>query len=219
MDISAQQVKELREKTGAGMMDCKKALVESSGDLEKAVDYLRKKGLATAQKKSGRAAAEGMVGHYIHMEGKIGVLVEVNCETDFAARSEDFRTLVKDIAMHIAAAAPRYVRREDVTPEDLEREKGIYREQAKASGKPDNIVEKIIEGKLKDFYKEVCLYDQLWVRDEEKKLTIEQLINNLIGKIGENIRVRRFVRYQTGEGLEKRSTDLKGEVEGMLGQK
>ena len=216
MEISAQQVKELREKTGAGMMDCKKALTESSGDMEKAIDYLRKKGIATAQKKSGRAAAEGMVGHYIHMGGKTGVLVEVNCETDFAARSADFQTLVKDIAMQIAAMNPRYVRREDVTPEDLNREKEIYKEQAKASGKPEHIVEKIIEGKLKDFYKEACLYDQVFVKDD--KLTIEQLINNLIGKVGENIRVRRFVRYVTGEGLEKRSTDLKGEVEGMLGE-
>ena len=216
MEISAQTVKELREKTGAGMMDCKKALTESGGDMEKAIDYLRKKGLATAQKKSGRVAAQGMVGHYIHMGGKTGVLVEVNCETDFAARSDDFQILVKDIAMQIAAMNPRYVRREDVTEEDLNREKEIYREQAKASGKPDNIVDKIIEGKLKDYYKDACLYDQPFVKDD--KMTIEQLITNAIGKIGENIRVRRFTRYVTGEGIEKRSTDLKAEVEGMLGQ-
>jgi elongation factor Ts len=217
MEISAQLVKELREKTGAGMMDCKKALTEASGSMEGAIDWLRKKGLATAQKKSGRAAAEGRVGHYIHMEGKLGVLVEVNCETDFAARSEDFQNLVKDVAMQIAAMNPRYVRREDVTAEDLNREKEIYKEQAKASGKPDHILEKIVEGKLKDFYKDACLYDQPFVKDD--KLTVEQLITNVIGKVGENIRVRRFVRYVTGEGLEKRSTDLKGEVEGMLGQK
>jgi elongation factor Ts len=217
MEISAQLVKELREKTGAGMMDCKKALTEASGSMEGAIDWLRKKGLATAQKKSGRAAAEGRVGHYIHMEGKLGVLVEVNCETDFAARSEDFQNLVKDVAMQIAAMNPRYVRREDVTAEDLNREKEIYKEQAKASGKPDHIIEKIVEGKLKDFYKDACLYDQPFVKDD--KLTVEQLITNVIGKVGENIRVRRFVRYVTGEGLEKRSTDLKGEVEGMLGQK
>lgn len=217
MEISAQLVKELREKTGAGMMDCKKALTEASGSMEGAVDWLRKKGLATAQKKSGRAAAEGRVGHYIHMEGKLGVLVEVNCETDFAARSDDFQNLVKDVAMQIAAMNPRYVRREDVTVEDLNREKEIYKEQAKASGKPEHIIEKIVEGKLKDFYKEACLYDQPFVKDD--KLTVEQLITNIIGKVGENIRVRRFVRYVTGEGLEKRSTDLKGEVEGMLGQK
>ena len=216
MEISAQTVKELREKTGAGMMDCKKALTESGGDMEKAIDYLRKKGLATAQKKSGRVAAQGMVGHYIHMGGKTGVLVEVNCETDFAARSDDFQILVKDIAMQIAAMNPRYVRREDVTEEDLNREKEIYRDQAKASGKPDNIVDKIIEGKLKDYYKDACLYDQPFVKDD--KMTIEQLITNAIGKIGENIRVRRFTRYVTGEGIEKRSTDLKAEVEGMLGQ-
>jgi elongation factor Ts len=207
MAISAQQVKELREKTGAGMMDCQKALNESAGDMEKAIDNLRKKGLASAQKKAGRAAAEGTVASYIHMGGKTGVLVEVNCETDFAARSQDFQTLVKDIAMQIAAMNPRYVRREEVTPEDLNREREIYKEQAKASGKPEH---------LKDFYKEACLYDQPFVKDD--KLTVEQLINNAIGKIGENIRVRRFARYVTGEGLEKRSTDLKAEVEGMLGQ-
>lgn len=216
MEISAQQVKELREKTGAGMMDCKKALTEASGDMEQAIVVLRKKGLASAQKKAGRAAAEGMVGHYIHMGGKIGVLVEVNCETDFAARSDDFQTLVKDIAMHIAASNPRWARREDVTPEELQKEKEIYKDQARASGKPEHIVDKIAEGKLESFYKETCLYDQAFVKDPN--LSVEQLINNLIGKIRENIRVRRFVRYVTGEGLEKRSTDLRGEVEGMLGQ-
>ena len=215
MEISAQKVKELREKTGAGMMDCKKALTESSGDMEQAIVYLRKKGLASAQKKAGRAAAEGMVGHYIHMGGKIGVLVEVNCETDFAARSDDFQALVKDIAMHIAALNPRWVRRDEVTAEDLQKEKEIYKEQARASGKPENIIEKIAEGKLESFYKETCLYDQPFVKDPN--LSVEQLITNLVGKIGENIRVRRFVRFVTGEGLEKRSTDLKGEVEGMLG--
>jgi elongation factor Ts len=215
MEISAQQVKELREKTGAGMMDCKKALTEAAGDLEQAIVILRKKGLASAQKKAGRAAAEGMVGHYIHMGGKIGVLVEVNCETDFAARSDDFQTLVKDIAMHIAASNPRWARREDVTPQELQKEKEIYKDQARASGKPEHIVDKIAEGKLESFYKETCLYDQAFVKDPN--ISVEQLINNLIGKIGENIRVRRFVRYVTGEGLEKRSTDLKGEVEGMLG--
>jgi len=218
MEISAQQVKELREKTGAGMMDCKKALVEAKGDMEEATVVLRKKGMATAQKKSGRAAAEGMVGHYIHMGGKIGVLVEVNCETDFAAKSEGFQIIVKDLAMHIAAANPRYVRREDVPAEELAKEKEIYRDQARASGKPEQVLDKIAEGKLGKFYEDFCLYDQIYVKDESKSMTVEQLINNLIGKIGENIRVRRFVRYQTGEGLEKRSTDLKGEVEGMLGQ-
>jgi elongation factor Ts len=216
MEISAQSVKELREKTGAGMMDCKKALTEANGDMEQAIVILRKKGLASAQKKAGRVAAEGMIGHYIHMGGKIGVLVEVNCETDFAGRSDDFQAIVKDLAMHIAAANPRYVRREDVPAEELEKEKEIYKDQARASGKPENIIDKIAEGKLGAYYQIVCLYDQMFVKDPS--LTVEQLINALIGKIGENIRVRRFVRYQTGEGLEKRSTDLKSEVEGMLGQ-
>jgi len=216
MEISAQSVKELREKTGVGMMDCKKALTEANGDMEQAVVLLRKKGLATAQKKSGRVAAEGMIGHYIHMGGKIGVLVEVNCETDFAGRSEDFQTLVKDIAMHVAAANPRYVRRDEVPEEEIQKEKEIYKDQARSSGKPENIIDKIAEGKLGAYYQIVCLYDQAFVKDPS--LTVEQLINNLIAKIGENIRVRRFIRYQTGEGLEKRSTDLKGEVDSMLGQ-
>src|SRR5689334_8376414 len=216
MEISAQSVKELREKTGVGMMDCKKALTEANGDMEAAIVLLRKKGLASAQKKSGRVAAEGMIGHYIHMGGKIGVLVEVNCETDFAGRSDDFQVLVKDLAMHIAAANPRYVRREDVPAEEREKEKEIYKDQARASGKPENIIEKIAEGKLGAYYQVVCLYDQAFVKDPN--VTVEQLITNSVSKIGENIRVRRFVRYQTGEGLEKRSTDLKGEVEGMLGQ-
>jgi elongation factor Ts len=216
MEISAQSVKELREKTGVGMMDCKKALTEANGDMEQAIVLLRKKGLASAQKKAGRVAAEGMIGHYIHMGGKIGVLVEVNCETDFAGRSDDFQALVKDLAMHIAAANPRYVRRDEVPEEELQKEKEIYKDQARASGKPENIIDKIAEGKLTAYYQIVCLNDQAFVKDPS--ITVEQLVNNLIAKIGENIRVRRFVRYQTGEGLEKRSTDLKGEVEGMLGQ-
>jgi elongation factor Ts len=216
MEISAQSVKELREKTGVGMMDCKKALTEANGDMEQAVVLLRKKGLASAQKKAGRVAAEGMIGHYIHMGGKIGVLVEVNCETDFAGRSDDFQALVKDLAMHIAAASPRYVKRDEVPEEELQKEKEIYKDQARASGKPENIIEKIAEGKLGAYYQIVCLYDQAFVKDPN--VTVEQLINNLIAKVGENIRVRRFVRFQTGEGLEKRSTDLKGEVDSMLNQ-
>ena len=216
MEISAQSVKELREKTGVGMMDCKKALTEANGDMEGTVVLLRKKGLASAQKKAGRVAAEGMIGHYIHMGGKIGVLVEVNCETDFAGRSDDFQALVKDLAMHIAAANPRYVKRDEVPTEELEKEKEIYKDQARSSGKPENIIEKIAEGKLGAYYQIVCLYDQAFVKDPN--VTVEQLINNLIAKIGENIRVRRFVRFQTGEGLEKRSTDLKGEVDSMLNQ-
>ena len=215
MAISANQVKELREKTGAGMMDCKNALNEANGDMEQAIVVLRKKGLATAQKKAARVAAEGMIGHYIHAGGKLGVLVEVNCETDFAAKSPDFQQLVKDVAMHIAAQNPLYVRREEVPPEVLEKEREIYRDQARQSGKPANIIDKIAEGKLESYYQMSCLYDQQFVKDPAQ--TVEQLINSLIGKIGENIRVRRFTRFKTGEGLEKRSTDLGGEVQAMLG--
>jgi elongation factor Ts len=216
MDISASQVKDLREKTGAGMMDCKKALTEAQGDLEQAIVILRKKGLASAQKKATRVAAEGMIGHYIHAGGKLGVLLEVNCETDFAARSNEFQSLVKDIAMHIAAQSPAYVRREDVPAEELQKEKEIYKEQARASGKPENIIEKIAEGKLESYYQMACLYDQPFVKDPS--MSIEQLINGLIGKVGENIRVRRFVRFKTGEGLEKRSTDLAADVQAALGE-
>jgi len=215
MAISANQVKELREKTGAGMMDCKNALTEAGGDMEQAIVVLRKKGLATAQKKAARVAAEGMIGHYIHAGGKLGVLVEVNCETDFAAKSADFQQLVKDVAMHIAAQNPLYVRRDEVPPEVLEKEREIYRDQARQSGKPANIIDKIAEGKLESYYQMSCLYDQQFVKDPAQ--TVEQLINSLIGKIGENIRVRRFTRFKTGEGLEKRSTDLGGEVQALLG--
>jgi elongation factor Ts len=215
MEINAQQVKELREKTGAGMMDCKKALVEANGDMEQAIVVLRKKGLATAQKKAARTASEGMIGHYIHAGGKIGVLVEVNCETDFAARNAEFQALVKDIAMHICAQNPRYVRREEVVSEELQRERDIYAEQVRAAGKPANIVDKIVEGKLESYYQMVCLYDQPFVKDPGQ--TVKQLIEALVGKIGENIRVRRFARFQTGEGLEKRSTDLAADVQAALG--
>lgn len=216
MAITANQVKDLREKTGAGMMDCKNALTEANGDMDQAIVILRKKGLASAQKKASRIAAEGMVGHYIHAGGKLGVLVEVNCETDFAARSADFQGLVKDVAMHIAAQNPLYVRREDVPAEEIEREKEIYKDQARASGKPEQIVDKIAEGKLASYYQMVCLYDQAFVK--EPSVTVEQLINSLVGKIGENLRVRRFVRFKTGEGLEKRSTDLAAEVQAVLSE-
>ena len=216
MEITAKQVKELREKTGAGMMDCKNALVEAKGDMEQAIVVLRKKGLASAQKKAARIAAEGMIGHYIHAGGKLGVLVEVNCETDFAARSDDFQTLVKDIAMHIAAQNPLYVRRDEVPAEELEKEKEIYKDQARASGKPEHIIDKIAEGKLESYYQMACLYDQAFVKDPT--MTVEQLINNAVGKIGENIRVRRFARFKTGEGLEKRSTDLAADVKEALGE-
>ena len=216
MEIKATAVKELREKTGAGMMDCKNALVEANGGMEQAIVILRKKGLASAQKKATRIAAEGMIGHYIHAGGKLGVLVEVNSETDFAARSGDFQALVKDIAMHIAAQNPLYVRREDVPAEVLEKEKEIYRDQARASGKPDKIIDKIAEGKLESYYEMACLYDQKFVKDPN--VTVKELIDNLVGKIGENIQIRRFARFKTGEGLEKRSTDLAGEVAAALGK-
>ena len=215
MAIKAEQVKELREKTGAGIMDCKNALTESEGDIGKAIVLLRKKGLATAQKKASRGAAEGMIGHYIHGGGSLGVLVEVNCETDFAARNDNFRNLVKDLAMHIAAQNPDYVRREEVPEDVVNREKEIYKDQARSAGKPGPIIDKITEGKLGAFFKMSCLYEQEFVKDPS--LTIEQLINNLIGKIGENIRVRRFVRFKTGEGLQKRVTDIAAEVQEQLG--
>jgi elongation factor Ts len=205
MEISAKLVKDLREKTGAGMLDCKNALVEAKGDMDQAVVVLRKKGLASAQKKAARVAAEGMIGHYIHAGGKLGVLVEVNCETDFAARSEEFQVLVKDIAMHIAAQIPLFVKREDVPAEVLEKEKEIYKDQARASGKPPNIIDKIAEGKLESYYEMACLYDQKFVKDPN--ITVKDLINNLVAKIGENIQVRRFARFKTGEGVEKRSAE------------
>jgi elongation factor Ts len=216
MAISANQVKELREKTGAGMMDCKNALSETNGDMEQAIVWLRKKGLASAQKKASRIAAEGMIGYYIHPGDKLGVLVEVNCETDFAAKSAEFKGLVKDVAMHVAAQNPLYVRRDEVPPEVLEKEKEIYKDQARGSGKPEHIIDKIAEGKLESFYQMACLYDQQFVKDPSQ--TVEQLINGLIGKIGENIRVRRFARFKTGEGLEKRQTDLAADVREALGQ-
>ena len=216
MDINAKQVKELREKTGVGMMDCRNALIESKGGMDEAIVILRKKGLASAQKKATRIAAEGMIGHYIHAGGKLGVLVEVNSETDFAARSADFQALVKDIAMHIAAQNPLYVRREDVPAEVIEKEKEIYKDQARSSGKPEHIIDKIAEGKLESYYEMACLYDQKFVKDPN--ITVKDLINSIVGKIGENIQVRRFARLKTGEGLEKRSTDLVGDVAAALGE-
>jgi elongation factor Ts len=216
MEINVKQVKDLREKTGAGMMDCKNALTEARGDMDQAIVVLRKKGLASAQKKASRVAAEGMIGQYIHAGGKLGVLVEVNCETDFAARSTEFQSLVKDIAMHIAAQNPLYVKREEVPPEVLEKEKEIYKDQARGSGKPEHIIDKIAEGKLESFYEMACLYDQKFVKDPA--MSVKDLINNLVGKIGENIQVRRFARFKTGEGLEKRSTDLAGDVAAALSE-
>jgi elongation factor Ts len=197
VNISAAQVKELRDKTGAPMMDCKQALTEAKGDVEQAIVLLRKKGIATAAKKAARATSEGSVTSYIHAGGKIGVLVEVNCESDFVARTDDFRGLVHDIAMHIAASDPRFVRKEDVTPEAFEREKEIYRAQAAAAGKPENVVEKIVEGKMAKFYEEVCLYEQPFIK--EQSISVAQLIASKIGKLGENISVRRFARFKVGE--------------------
>ena len=195
--IDAKQVKELREKSGAPMGDCLKALQESKGDMEQAFVVLRKRGMASAQKKASRSTNEGAVGTYNHAGGKIGVLVELNCESDFVARTEDFQELLKDIAMHIAATDPRYVRKEDVTAEDMEREKEIYRAQAAATGKPAPVVEKIVEGKMSKFYEEVCLLDQPFIK--EQSMSIAQLIAQKVGKLGENITVRRFARFKVGD--------------------
>ena len=199
MNISAALVKELREKTGAPMMDCKQALAESKGDVEGAIVYLRKKGIATAAKKAARVTSEGSVASYIHAGGKIGVLLEVNCESDFVARTEDFRELVHDIAMQIAASDPKFIRKEDVTPEAYEREKDIYRSQATATGKPPQIVEKIVEGKMSRFYEEVCLNEQPFIKDQT--ISISQLIAAKANKLGEKIAVRRFVRFKVGDSL------------------
>jgi elongation factor Ts len=191
-------VKELRERTGAGIVDCQKALTETGGDLEKAITFLREKGLAAAAKRAGRAAAQGMVGSYIHGGGKIGVLVEVDCETDFVARTDEFQRLVKDIAMQVAAANPRYVRRDEVSDFEKEKERAIYRTQTEQSGKPAAVIERIVEGKLEKFFSEVCLLEQPFIRDPSK--TIEQLVKESVAKTGENIIIRRFARFQIGEG-------------------
>ncbi|OGP17454.1 MAG: translation elongation factor Ts [Deltaproteobacteria bacterium GWC2_55_46] len=209
MEISAAAVKELREKSGAGIMDCKKALAETKGDIEKAVSFLREKGLAAAQKKASRLASEGIVGSYIH-GGKVGVLLEVNCETDFVAKTEGFSAIVREIAMHIAAMNPQYVTRQEVPADVVESEKRIYEAQAKESGKPDHVIAKMVEGKLEKFYKEACLLEQPFVKDPDK--TIEKLVIENIAKLGENISIRRFTRFKVGEGLEKKVTDFAAEV-------
>ena len=196
MNITSEMVKELRVKTGAGMMDCKEALAAASGDFEKAIDYLRKKGMSAATKRSSKAAKDGAVASYIHMGGKIGVLVEVNCETDFVAKTEDFLTMTRDIAMHVAASNPVYVRADEIPPEALEREKSIYREQLVAEKKPEKIWDKIIEGKLKKYYEDVCLVDQKFIKNTD--ITVGTLISNMIAKTGENIVIRRFARFQLG---------------------
>jgi elongation factor Ts len=210
MEISAAAVKELREKTGAGFMDCKKALAEAKGDVEKAVSWLREKGLAAAAKKASRVASEGVVCSYIHAGGKVGVLLEVNSETDFVAKTEGFGALVKEIAMHIAALAPQYVRREEVPAEVVEKEKQIFIAQAKETGKPEQVIQKMVDGKIEKFYKEVCLLEQPFVKNPD--MTIEKLVIENIAKIGENISVRRFARFKVGEGIEKKVTDFAAEV-------
>jgi elongation factor Ts len=214
MAIVAQQVKELRELTGAGMMECKSALLEAAGDFEKAILVLRKKGLAAAAKRATRIASDGLIVSYVHPGGKIGVLVELNCETDFVAKTTEFQELAKNLAMHIAALDPKYLRREDVPSEVLEREREIYREKAQSSGKPANVIEKIVEGQLSKFYSEFCVYEQPFVKDD--KMTVGQLISDRIIKTGENISLRRFVRYKLGDGLQKRSEDFVGEVAAQL---
>ena len=218
-EITAAAIKALREKTGAGMMECKKALTEANGNEERAIEILRERGLASAKKKEGRVAAEGVVGSYIHMGGKVGVLVEVNCETDFAARSEEFQQLVKDIAMHIAAAEPRYVSREEITAETLDKEREIARAQAKNdpknANKPEQVVDKIVEGRLNKFYEEVVLLDQPFIKDPAK--TVGELVTEKIAKTGETITIRRFARYKMGEGLAKREDDFGGEVAKLAG--
>jgi elongation factor Ts len=210
MEISAKVVMELRGRTGAGMMDCKKALTATQGDMEKAVDYLREKGLAAAAKKQSRIAAEGIVDSYIHMGGKVGVLLEVNCETDFVAKTDEFKELVHDIALQIAASAPEYISRDEVRADHLEHEKEILAAQARNEGKPEKIIEQMVTGRVAKFYKEVCLLEQPFVKNPD--ITVEQLVTEKIAKIGEKITVRRFARYKMGEGLEKKVNDLAAEV-------
>lgn len=217
-EITAAAVKQLREKTGAGMMECKNALVEAEGNEERAIEILRKRGLASAKKREGRIAAEGIVGSYIHMGGKVGVLLEVNCETDFVARGDEFQQLVKDIAMHVAAAEPKYVNRDDVAAADLEKEREIARAQAKNdpknANKPDQVIDKIVEGRMNKYYEETVLMDQPFVKDPAK--TVGELVTEKVAKTGEKITIRRFTRYKMGEGLEKREDDFGGEVASMV---
>ena len=214
-DISAGMIKDLRERTGAGMSDCKKALTEVGGDVDKAIDYLRAKGLAKAAKKAGREATEGAIVSYIHGGGRIGVLVEVNCETDFVARNEDFQTFTREIALQIAAMNPQFVRKDEVSADVLEKERAVLLAKAKESGKPEQVVQKMVDGQISKWMKEICLLDQAWVKDPDK--TIDQVQQELIAKIGENIRIRRFVRFELGEGLEKKKDDFATEVAKQAG--
>ena len=214
-NITAQMVKELREKSGAGMMDCKKALESTGGDLDKAMDFLREKGIASVAKKSSRIASEGLVESYIH-GGRIGVIIEVNSETDFVAKNDDFKSFVRDMAMQVAAVSPKYVTRDEVPQEIVEHEKSVLREQALNEGKPEKIVEKMVEGRLDKFYEEIVLLDQKFIKDSDLK--VQDVLNNLIAKIGENIKIRRFTRYEVGEGLEKKNEDFAEEVRKQMGQ-
>ncbi len=216
-DVTPQMIKDLRERTGAGMADCKKALTECTADMEKAIEYLRKKGIASAAKKATRIASEGMIAHYLH-GSRIGVLVEVNCETDFVARNPDFQGFAKELAMQVAAMNPSYVSQDEIPPAVLEKEKGIRMEQAKQSGKPEAVIPKIVDGQMAKWAKEICLLDQVWVKDPEGKKDIRSLLTDLIAKTGENVRVRRFFRYEVGEGLEKRADDFAAEVAKQAGQ-
>jgi elongation factor Ts len=216
-DVSPQMIKDLRERTGAGMADCKKALTECAADMDKAIEYLRKKGAASAVKKEGRIASEGTVVSYIH-GSRIGVMVEVNCETDFVARNPDFQAFAREVAMQVAAMSPQYVTQEEIPAAVMEKERGIRVEQAKQSGKPEAVVPKIVEGQMAKWAKEVCLLDQVWVKDPEGKKDIRSLQTELVAKTGENVRVRRFVRFEVGEGLEKRADDFVAEVKKQAGQ-
>lgn len=213
--ITAEMVKQLRERTGAGMMDCKKALTESDGNLDKAIEILREKGLSAAAKKSGRTAAEGLVDSYIHGDGRIGVLVEVNIETDFAAKNDEFKEFVRDIAMQIAASKPEYISRDEVPAEIIEKEKEILKVQALNEGKPEKIIEKMVEGRIEKFYKEICLLDQPWIKDPDK--TIKQLLMEKVAAIGENINIRRFARFERGEGVQKKEENFADEVMKQIG--
>ena len=209
------QIKELRERTGAGMLECKKALAENGDDIEKAIDYLRKRGMAQAAKKSGRVAAEGLVHAYIHAGGKIGVLVEINCETDFVALNDKFKVFAQEIAMQIAACNPKYLSRDEVSADELERDRKVQLERVMAEGKPEAVAQKIVDGRMSKFYEEICLLDQKYIKDDKK--SIDQLVKEVVAGIGENIRIRRFVRYEVGEGIEKKSGDFAAEVAAAAG--
>jgi elongation factor Ts len=214
-EVTAALIKDLRERTGAGMADCKKALVEVEGDVDKAIDYLRTKGLAKAAKKAGREATEGAVVSYIHGGGRIGVLVEINCETDFVARNDDFQSFTRDVALQIAAMNPQFVRKDEVSQDVVDREREVLLAKAKESGKPEQVVQKMVDGQISKWMKEICLLDQVWVKDGEK--TIEQVQQELVARLGENIKIRRFARFELGEGLEKKKDDFAAEVAKQAG--